>query len=241
MTQAQADTERDVQAEAQAIIERLRATLASGEADWFGALMTAVRQWPLPIEQVGDRTYRYLVGGEAFDWLLLAERVAPELAGYAPEEELEALLFNEQLPGETTEADFEQLLGAKYKAHLNFVYGCRVEAAVQMAVGEEIRKERHASRIWEQNGRTDDEAFQRIYGREFSELVAEFGASTDFADGEAISLAGLSEWRYWLFQYRVRYCDPAKVASDTRKGLALLQRLEHAGRSRRRTTQAPNL
>ena len=51
-------------------------------------------------------------------------------------------------------------------------------------------------------------------------------------DPERVSLADLSEWRYWLFQYRVKMCDPAKVASDTRKGLAFLQRLEWAHRAR---------
>jgi hypothetical protein len=233
MTQTETSTERDVHAEAQAIIEEMRSSVASGKTDWFSGLLAAVRQWTLPQEQVGERIYHYLVAGEAFDWLLLAERLAPELADFAPEDDIEALLFHEQFPEGTSETDLEQLLGAKYKAHLNFVYGCRVEAALQTAVGEEIRKERHATRIWERNGHADDEAFRRIYGRERSDLLAEFKACTNFVEDDGLSLASLSEWRYWLFQYRVRYCDPAKVASDTRKGLSLLQRLEHAARVRR--------
>jgi hypothetical protein len=240
MSQADTSTERDVHAETQAIIDEMRSSVASGEADWFSALLAAVRQWALPQERVGGRTFRYLVAGEAFDWLLLAERLAPELADFAPEDEIDALLFHEQLPEGVSESDLEPLLGAKYKAHLNFVYGCRVEAALQMAVGDEIRKERHATHLWERNGHADDETFRRIYGRERSELLAEFKSSTTFVETDNLSLAGLSEWRYWLFQYRVRYCDPAKVASDTRKGLSLLQRLEHAARSRRAPSdQAP--
>jgi len=31
---------------------------------------------------------------------------------------------------------------------------------------------------------------------------------------------------YWLFKYRLRQCDRAKVASDTRRGLAQLARLD---------------
>jgi hypothetical protein len=232
MVRAETDTERDLHAEARDIVADMRASVASGEDHWFTALLSAVRRWPLPAERVGERDYRYLVGGEAFDWLLLAERLCSELTEFAPEDEIEALLFHEQLPLDTTERDFEQLMGAKYKPHLNYVYGVRVESALHMAIGEEIRKERHSTRIWEQNGHADDEAFRRIYGRERVELLSEFRGSTGCGDGEWLTLPEYAEWRYWLFQYRVRYSDPAKVASDTRKGLALLQRLERSARNR---------
>lgn len=234
MTQAHAESGPDVRSEVQQIIAVMRESVASGERGWFEALCAAVRSWPLPAECVGDRTYRYLVGGEAFDWLLLAERLAAELDGLIPEAEVDALLFHEQLPRETSEEEFALLLGAKYKAHLNFVYGVRTEAALQMAVAEEIRKEKHATRVWDRNGHVDDEAFQRIYGKPQCELLLEFSAETG-TDPEAMSLGDFSEWRYWLFKYRVRTCDPAKVASDTRKGLALLQRLEQATRQRAHT------
>lgn len=228
MVRAQAGPEQDVHIEARQIIQDMRAAAADDAEHWFLALLEAVRRWPLPVEDVGNRTYRYLVGGEAFDWLLLAERLIGELDGLVPEDEAEALLFHERLPLDTTEVEFQQLLGAKYKPHLNFVYGVRVEAALQVAVGEEVRKERTATHLWE-NVRADDEVFRRVYGREPEELLAEFSIATG-VDPESMTLGDLSEWRYWLFQYRVRYCDPAKVASDTRKGLAFLQRLELAAR-----------
>ena len=46
-----------------------------------------------PTGDVGGRTYRYLVGGEAFDWLLLAERLCDEIEDLIPDDEREALLF----------------------------------------------------------------------------------------------------------------------------------------------------
>ena len=230
MTYTHAGTDRDVHAEAGQIIADMRAAVESGEQDWFHALLEAVREWPLAFEQVGDRTYAYLVGGEAFDWLLLAERLSAELDGLVAEGEMDGLLFHEQLPEDVSEEEFRELLGAKYKAHLNFVYGVRVEAALQMAVREEITKEHHASLIWERNGRAEEETFQRVYGSSRADLFAEFQQDTGNRDGEWLSLGQLSEWRYWLFQYRVKTCDPAKVASDTRKGLAMLQRLDAAAR-----------
>jgi hypothetical protein len=41
-----------------------------------------------------------------------------------------------------------------------------------------------------------------------------------------ISLAELTEFTYWLFRRRVSGSEPARVASDTRKGVAMRQRLE---------------
>src|SRR3990172_7692700 len=163
----------DQRAESARIIAELKRVVATGETHWFLALMQAVREWPLAEERVGDRVYRYLIAGEAFDWLLLAERLCDEIEGLVPDEEREALLFHGRLPEEVDENDVERLLGAKHRAHLNFVYGVRVEEALQLAVAAEVHKERFASRIWE-NGHGDDEVFQRLYGATRSELFGEF-------------------------------------------------------------------
>ena len=54
-----------------------------------------------------------------------------------------------------------------------------------------------------------------------------------------LSLSELREFMYWLFKYRVRMCEPARVASDTRKALAQLSAMEDAvRRSGRRTSRA---
>ena len=235
MDSTRAEVERGAIAESRRVIENLRSAVARGEEHWFLALLEAIRQWPLPAEQVGDRAYHYLVGGEAFDWLLLAERLCEELEGVAPPEETEALLFHEDLPIQTPEDEFKRLLGAKYSAHLNFVYGVRVEGALQLAVQEEVFKERTSTRIWE-NGTGDDEAFRRLYGQSRGELLAEFRSATKRAAEPEMSLHELAEFRYWLFRRRVQGQEPARVASDTRKGLAMVQRMEQSRRRRRAVT-----
>jgi hypothetical protein len=224
-------TDVEAIAETTTIIRDMRAAVEDGQ-HWFGALMAAVRSWPLPVEEVGDRTYCYLVGGEAFDWLLLAERLCDEIADLVPEEEEEALLFEGRLPIEIDEPDFERLLGAKHKAHLNFVYGVRVEEALQLAVQGEVQKERFSTNVWE-NGHLDDDIFHRIYGATKACLLGEFRAELGLAEGETLSLAELREFTYWLFKNRMKNHDPARVASDTRKGLAQLQRLEARRAARR--------
>ena len=49
-----------------------------------------------------------------------------------------------------------------------------------------------------------------------------------------------SNWQdftYWLFRFRLKRQDKARVASDTRKGLAMLTRMELAVSQRRRGTK----
>ena len=231
MAQAGTRAGPDLHRQAQAIIAEMRETVAAGQEHWLIGLLEAIGRWPLAQEQVGDRTYSYLIGGEAFDWLLLAERLCEELQTLIPEDECEELLFFGWLPPELTEGGFRRHLGAaKYRAHLNFLYGVRVEQALQVAVQEEVHKER-LSRIWE-NGHVDDEVCRCIYGGTRAELLQAFRSQQALAPSGSISLGELTEFTYWLFRYRVRCADPAKVASDTRKGLALLQRLEGRGQRR---------
>ena len=209
------------------IIAGLRRTLARGESHWFPALLDAIRQWPLPAETAGGREYRYLVGGEAFDWLLLAERLLGEVEGLVPNEEADALLFHGSLPLGTTEDELQRLLGAKGAAHLNFYYGVRVEEALQLEVEASVIKER-LSRVWD-NGKLDDEIFQRIYGATVENLLSRFHSEHDLAVSGQVSLARLNEFTYWLFKYRVNNSDPARVASDTRKAVAHLEGLRKRG------------
>ena len=218
---------------AQSVIAGLREAVAAGGRHWLHPLLEAIGRWPLAEEQVGERTYRYLVAGEAFDWLLLAERLCDELEGLIPEDECEELLFHGRFPADVSEEEFRRYLGAaKHRAHLNFLYGVRVEEALQLAVQEEVYKER-LNRIWE-NGHVDDEACRRIYGATRLELLQAFrseGARSGNGDTappavNGLTVGELTEFTYWLFRYRLRQADPARVASDTRKGLAALARLE---------------
>jgi hypothetical protein len=168
------------------------------------------------------------VGGEGFDWLLLAERLCAEVDGLIPEEDVESLLLHGNLPLETTEDELQRLLGAKGAAYLNFYYGVRVEEGLQLAVEAEVLKERFA-RVWD-NGHLDDEVFNRIYGSTHVDLLARFCEERDLPDNGQMDLSTYNEFTYWLFKYRVNNSDPARVASDTRKGVAHLEALKAATR-----------
>ncbi len=243
--QSTADPAPDIQP----VLDTLRRAVTADQTRWFDALMSAVRDWPVAEEQTNGRHYQYLIGGEAFDWLLLAERLCVEIDGLIPDDERDALLFHGRLPPEMDEPEFARALGAKQRNHLNFVYGVRVEAALQLAVSEEVYKEQ-LSRVWT-NGHVDHETFQRIYGATREDLLAEFQAIAESTARESpngttshldagpnpetlavsvasidLSLAALNNFTYWLFKRRLNNADPARVASDTRKGVAMLHAIE---------------
>jgi hypothetical protein len=221
---AQRTAPHDQAAKVEGLLGQLREAVESGERHWFIAVLEGVGQWPLAEEEVNGRRYRYMIGGEAFDWLLLAERLCEALDDLTAEEEREALLMHGRFPTEVSEETFRRLLGAaKYRAHLNFRYGVQVEEALQLSVAQEVQKER-LSRVWE-NGHIDDDVCSRIYGATRCELFARFQREQGLS-GDSVSLGDLHEFTYWLFKHRVNNADPARVASDTRKGLAMFSRLQ---------------
>ena len=214
-------------------IFRMRQAILDG-THWFEALLDAVGRWRLPVERVGDRTYVYLVGGEAFDWLLLAERLIDEVRDITPRRECDDLLFSGRWPLDIDDEEFAQRIGpAKHSAHLNYLYGVLVEEALQLSVEEEIHKEdRHRGYL---QPRQDDESmFERVYGKPREELVAQHYEETGVLLRERIDYAQWKAFTYWLYKTRLKRQDKARVASDTRRGLAQLTRMELAVSERRR-------
>jgi hypothetical protein len=210
---------------------RFRQSIVDGR-HWFDALLEAVSRWRLPAEVVGPRTFRYLLGGEAFDWLLLAERLLEEAPDLVPRAERDALLFEGRWPIELEDAEFAERLGpAKHSAHLNYLYGVLVESALQLHIEEEMHKAAYA-RVWDV--RDDETMHQRVYGKSREELIALYYEDTGRLLGGRISYPDLQEFTYWLFKLRLKRQDKARVASDTRKGLAQLSRMELAVREGRR-------
>ncbi len=231
------------QAPAPNALTRLRQAVSNGD-DWFAALLEAIARWEAPEEVVDGRHYRYLIGGEAFDWLLLAERLCEAVDGAIPADESEALLFFGRPPRELEEGEFKRAIGdAKHRAHLNFLYGIIVEEALQLTVEEEVLKERRSC-VWSQGEGTERQVFERIYGRSLDELLAAYreeSAIGGLPPGDEISYGELRAFTYWLFRYRVNQSDPARVASDTRKALAQVSQLEAAARRRAQFLASPGV
>ena len=81
----------DVAANSEAI-QHLKQAITNGK-HWYIALLEAIGLWSSAEETYDGRHYRYLITGEAFDWLSLAERLCLEVDGLLPQEEKLNLLF----------------------------------------------------------------------------------------------------------------------------------------------------
>src|SRR5487761_2532151 len=88
-------------------ILRMRQSVIQGQ-HWFEALLDAVGRWRVPEETIGERSFCYLILGEAFDWLLLAERLIDEMPDLVPARGSEALLFDNRWPIDVEEPEFAE-------------------------------------------------------------------------------------------------------------------------------------
>ncbi len=210
---------RDTQA-----IQGLRNGIAEGR-NWFVSLLEAVRVWSSPEEDYRGRHYQYLVDNEAFDWLMLMERLCQELDGLIPEKDRTNLLFFGIPPVGLSKDQFKNLVGpSKYRAYLNYFYGILVEKFLLLSVTEEIRKKKTVLGLNNDNG-VVDEAYQRIYGATQSALLKQFRKERHYPQLRSVRLSELNEFTYWLFKYRIKTRDKSLVASDTKKGLTKLREL----------------
>ena len=210
--------------ETPAAVVHLRDSILAGKS-WHTALLEAAGLWSLPQEEFQGRHYRYLILGEAFELLALAERLLAEVDGLVPQEEKELFLLSGRLPEDLGVAELKHILGLnKYRAYLNYWYGGVVEEALQLAVEEEVRKARYMRGYV---GRDDlsAEVFSRLYGDTHYNLLCQFREEMGRPQSRSITLTEMKEFTYWLFRRRVKLCEPARLASDTRKGVEMLARL----------------
>ncbi len=208
----------DVQA-----IRQLKKSIAENKP-WYLALLEAINLWTSTEEYYKGRHYQYLINKEAFDWLLLAERLCEEVKESIPEQEIVDLLFFDRPPIELTREKFKELIGsAKYQAYLNYLYGILMEDMLILTVVEEIRKRKRSLGL-SKDGDTLDEAFLHIYGEKQIELLSQYKKEKNRPALKTIDLAEIREFTYWLFKQRIKRSDKSCVASDTKKALLQLHR-----------------
>ncbi len=203
------------------VVSYLRWQLLGG-ADWPDALMGAIALWTTPEEVFEGTRLVYLIASEAFDWLTLAHRLSSEARDLIPEDELEDLLFTGRFPSRVAEGEFKDILGVdKNSAYLNYFYGVEVETALQQVVEAEIEKRFYASGRQYTADHTN-EAFQRIYNSTRDDLLVAYWEQSHRPYRNITTLTELKEFTYWLFKRRLNVSDKAKIASDTKKGIAAL-------------------
>lgn len=215
--------------EPEAGVRAFREALLAGRP-WYPSLLEVVGRWVAAEESVDGEPYRYLIAAEAFDWLRLAQRLLEGASDLVPAAEAEQLLLFGLAPDGGDEEEFARAVGAqKYRAHLNFQYGVVVEEALLLTVELELLKAGTLAGV--EGAHADVSAYALVYGRAYEELLGMYRAETGAVSGERMALSQLQSFTYWCSKYRFRMGEPARVASDTRKALALLSTME-AGRGR---------
>jgi len=221
MTKVPVQSAQAASSDSAAAIGHLEQAILGGR-HWYIALLEAIGRWTQNEETINGRRYRYLIDGQAFDWLLLAERLCQAVDDLIPETEKMALLFHGQPPIKLSKSKFKQLIGStKYRQYLNYFYGITVEEALFLAVQDEVRKEKRTLGYNKEHNLTD-EVYQRIYGAARAALLNRFRQEKVYPRLRSISLTELKEFSYWLFHYRLKHCDKARIASDTKKALERL-------------------
>lgn len=194
----------------------------SMQRHWADALLEAMGLWNFPEEQYAGRSFTYLIDGEAFDWLLLAERLLMEIPDVVSLEEKQHLFFNAKLPDHVTETQFSESLGVeKYRAHLNFFYGVVVEEALIFSMEQEVSKEGKLRGFVQGNG-LESQVYKRLYGEDREALLKNYLGEKRRRIRKNFTLTDLKSFTYWLFKLRIKRNDGARNASDTRKGLKQL-------------------
>ncbi len=206
----------------EAAVKHLKEAIAGGK-HWYIALLEAIGLWQAAEETHNGCSYRYLIAGEAFDWLTLSERLLVAVDELLPQDEKTALLFHGKPPLELTTDEFKKLIGSnRYHQCLNYFYGITVEEALIQAVEEEVRKERQPLGSTNEQD-TANEAYRRVYGTTGPDLLRHFRREKGYRETKTASPTELKEFTYWCFNYRLKHCDKERVASDTKKALGWLK------------------
>lgn len=230
------------------MISRLKsAILLAGPVgdEWKMAVLEAIAAWPTAQEQIGDELYVYLIGGEAFDWQLLAKRMLWECEAEIEQDVWWAWLSEPVLFAGFDESDFMRAVGVdKGRAHLSYFYGVTVEQSLVTAVEEEVTHRRVGA------GRPLSDyslelAYETLYGNTRDQLwevfkleLGSMPAREGWRHRDEHTLGSEDAFTYWLFKLRMERSDPAKIASDTRKALAKLERMRQNDLRRKKLVQA---
>ena len=203
-------------------LRRFDAEISAG-IHWYRAALHAVGVWRVASETYRRRRLQYVVAREALDLVLVIERLMAERPDVVPTSERDAMRFDGLPPIYVPIDEFRSVLGPiRYKAYLNYFYGVTVEEAAVHAVELEVSKAHTLD-----GGRAD--AYRLIYGVTLDDLLGQYRADRGIRKADRIRWDAWKEFTYWCFKTRSQAQIPARMASDTRKGISLLQRLHLVG------------
>lgn len=240
------ETKEDVETNRRQLLDHLIQQIEDEPSNWKPIFLGTVAAWPKQNERANGETFHYFIGGEAFNWKRLAERIATQLDEEnhtaVPSSDLFEWLETTGVFGRMPEQKFQRILGVDaWRAHLNYFYGVHIEQCLIAAVQSRVQKRRYSKGLppsddasdraylglYEETEETLWDQFLDENSLRLSDLIAE-------SPEETRTIALDEEFTYWLFKRRIEYTNAAQVAAETRRGLDMLARINNAHERRTR-------
>lgn len=235
-----------------ALLVDLVKSIEDQPADWQKSFIATIAAWPIENETVHGETFHYFIGGEAFNWKRLAERIATELAAKGCDQPQPHEIFDwiatSGTFGGLSEQEFRRILGVDgWRAHLNHFYGVHIEQCLLAAVQSRIQKQRY-SKGMPPSDDASDRAFMGLYEDTEQELWQIFTTENaerlshliDESADDTRSIALDEEFTYWLFKRRIENTNAPQVAAETQRGLDMMARIADADERRARLLKDQN-
>ena len=211
-------------------INHLNNSIKNGKS-WFIALLESISLWTKPEEKYNDNNYIYFLDGEAFDWLVLAERLCYEINNFnLYKEEIEKFITYGKLPEVISLSIFKNSIGhSKYRGYLNYFYGITIEESLLISVESEIQK-RNLSNGKQFNQDYTELAFENIYLSSQTLLLNIFYEDHKIKPKKYLTITESKLFTYWLFKYRLRSSDKSRSASYTKKGINQFYKIQNSSK-----------
>ena len=230
----------DIKTNRRQLVVDLQKNVEHHAAEWKTAFLETVAAWPIENERVYGETFHYFIGGEAFNWKRLAERIATQLADEdsttLPAHKIFGWIDSTGVFGGVPEHEFRRILGVDgWRAHLNHFYGVHIEQCLIAAVQSRIQKRRYSSGK-PPSDNASDKVFLGLYEeteqdlwKEFADQNADRLSDLIAQSGEDQRSIGLDEeFTYWLFKRRIEFTLAPQVAAETRRGLDMMSQMDAA-------------
>ena len=242
----------DIETNRQQLVIDLQKNIEDHADNWQTAFLETVAAWPIENEHVYGETFHYFIGGEAFNWKRLAERIASQLAEEEsttlPAEKIFEWIESSGVFGGIPEDEFRRILGVDgWRAHLNHFYGVHIEQCLIAAIQARNHKRRYSAGLPPSDD-SSDRAYLGLYEETEQDLWQLF--ITENADrlsdliaespDEIRTIALDEEFTYWLFKRRIEYTLAPQVAAETQRGLDMMSQIDTAHERRTRMLKDQN-
>ncbi len=242
----------DIETNRRRLVGGLSSKLKDRTSDWQTAFIETVAAWPIENDTIYGETFHYFIGGEAFNWKRLAERIATQLTEENLSPNLNGEIFDwiatSNVFGGLHEQEFRRILGVDgWRAHLNYFYGVQIEQCLIASVQSRIQKRRYSTGMPPSDDASEraylglyEDTEQTLYDHFLTESTDRLSYLIAESPDASRSIALDEEFTYWLFKRRIEHTNAPQIAAETQRGLDMMHRIAKAHERRTRMLKDQN-